>query len=87
MEKIATTLGAGLALLLIFLILISVVGLLAGLVVYVLWNWLMPVIFGLPEITFWQAWGIWVFSNILFKTDFLRRRKKTNYENPTRICK
>jgi len=23
-----------------------------------LWNWLMPVIFGLPKITFWQAVGL-----------------------------
>lgn len=33
-----------------------------------LWNWLMPVIFGLPTITFWQALGLNVLSSILFKT-------------------
>ena len=32
-----------------------------------LWNWLMPVIFGLPEIGFWQAFGLLILSNILFK--------------------
>lgn len=31
-----------------------------------LWNWLMPVIFGLTAITFWQALGLLVLSKILF---------------------
>jgi len=38
-----------------------------------LWNWLMPTIFSLPEITFWQSGGIILLSAILFK--------KTNYES------
>ena len=32
-----------------------------------LWNWLMPAIFKLPTITFWQAIGILALSHILFK--------------------
>ena len=32
-----------------------------------LWNWLMPVIFGLPEITVLQALGLILLSNVLFK--------------------
>jgi hypothetical protein len=31
-----------------------------------LWNWLMPVIFGLPHIGFWQALGLLLLSRILF---------------------
>jgi Ca2+/H+ antiporter, TMEM165/GDT1 family len=31
-----------------------------------LWNWLMPSLFGLHVITFWQALGILVLSKILF---------------------
>jgi len=31
-----------------------------------LWNWLMPVIFGLPTIGFWQALGLLVLTSILF---------------------
>ena len=38
-----------------------------GLFVRILWNWLMPEIFGLPEITYWQAWGLLILSMILFK--------------------
>ena len=33
-----------------------------------LWNWLMPAIFGLPVITFWQAVGLLVLSHLLFKS-------------------
>jgi len=31
-----------------------------------LWNWLMPAIFGLGTITFWQSAGILILSKILF---------------------
>jgi hypothetical protein len=34
----------------------------------VLWNWLMPTIFNLPEIGFWQACGLQLLATILFKT-------------------
>jgi hypothetical protein len=37
-----------------------------GLVVRVLWNWLMPAIFGLGKITFWQAFGIVLLARLLF---------------------
>lgn len=35
--------------------------------VMLLWNWLMPVIFGLVKITFWQAWGLTILCNLFFK--------------------
>lgn len=41
------------------------VGLFSGLV-FLLWNWLMPQIFGLTTITFLQAFGLLVLSKILF---------------------
>lgn len=37
-----------------------------GFVVMGLWNWLMPPIFGLRVITFWQALGLVILSKILF---------------------
>jgi membrane protein required for beta-lactamase induction len=36
--------------------------------VMLLWNWLMPDIFGLPTITFWQAMGLSALGNFLFGT-------------------
>jgi len=37
-----------------------------GLAVMYLWNWLIPAIFGLGEITYWQAFGIVVLAKLLF---------------------
>jgi hypothetical protein len=34
-----------------------------------LWNWLMPDIFGLRYITFWEAVGLNTISSILFKSN------------------
>jgi len=39
---------------------------LAGLVITSLWNWLVPSLFNGPEITFWQALGLFVLAKILF---------------------
>lgn len=41
---------------------------LLGLVVMLLWNWLMPDIFGLKRLNYWQAWGLLVLCWILFKS-------------------
>ena len=37
-----------------------------GEVVMLLWNWLAPALFGLREITFWQAIGLLALCRILF---------------------
>jgi hypothetical protein len=37
-----------------------------GFLVMYLWNWLVPPIFGLQMITFWQAIGLLVLSRVLF---------------------
>ena len=39
---------------------------LGGEVVLQLWNWLLPPLFGLRQITFWQALGVLVLCRILF---------------------
>jgi hypothetical protein len=39
-----------------------------GFFVMLLWNWLMPDIFSLRRIDFWQAWGLVLLSHILFKS-------------------
>lgn len=39
---------------------------LVGFPVCWLWNWLMPHIFGLPKIGFWEAWGLLLLSGLLF---------------------
>lgn len=43
--------------------------LLTGWLVMLLWNWLMPNIFnGVNEIDIWEAYGLTILSNLLFKT-------------------
>lgn len=37
-----------------------------GFVVQGLWNWLMPMIFGLPHISYWQGVGLLLLAKILF---------------------
>jgi len=39
-----------------------------------LWNWLMPNIFGLPFITFWQALGLNALSAILIKPSITTKK-------------
>jgi hypothetical protein len=54
------------ALLIATLITIAVVALLAVIVMW-LWNWIAVGLFGLPVVGFWEAFGIWLLSGILFK--------------------
>ena len=44
-----------------------VLALVLSLPVMWLWNWLMPDLFNLPEISWIQAWGISLLSGFLFK--------------------
>jgi hypothetical protein len=45
---------------------IAVFTALGGTVVMLLWNWLLPTLFGLRSITFWQAIGLLALCRILF---------------------
>ena len=42
---------------------------LLGMPLQLLWNWLMPSIFGLKYITFWEAVGLNFMATILFKSN------------------
>ena len=41
-----------------------------------LWNWLMPYLFNLPEITFWQTAGLLLLSKILLGSFGFRKGKE-----------
>lgn len=47
---------------------VIVLSVLMALPVMLLWNVLMPEIFGLVKISFWQALGICLLSSMLFKS-------------------
>lgn len=49
--------GLSLAVLLAFLF---------GYLVMILWNWIMPLVFGLPEIDYWLAFGIIILARLIF---------------------
>ena len=62
-----------------------------GEVVKMLWNWLLPPLFGWREVTFWQALGLLALCRILFgRTGFrgagpwrMRRRMREKWEHMT----
>src|SRR5689334_4961558 len=49
-----------------------------GTVVQLLWNWLLPPLFGWREVTFWQALGLLALCRILFG-GFSGHRKSYRY--------
>ncbi len=51
---------------LMFLPLVVAFVALFGYVVMGLWNWLMPALFGLSAITYWQGLGLFILAKILF---------------------
>lgn len=50
------------------IVIVAIISLILALPTMWLWNWLMPILFGLTKITFWQALGVNILSNILFKS-------------------
>jgi hypothetical protein len=43
-----------------------------------LWNSIMVAVFCLPALSYWQAMGIYIISNILFKNSFSLNTKELN---------
>ena len=44
---------------------VLVIGLLLVFPIMWLWNYLMPMVFGLPKLTYWQTYGLYVLINML----------------------
>ncbi len=51
------------------IIAVAVLAIVFGILVKLLWNAMMPDIFGLPEIGYWQAVGLVVLAHIFFGAD------------------
>lgn len=45
---------------------VTAFGFVFGFLIKLLWNWLMPELFGLKEISYWQGIGIFVLARIIF---------------------
>jgi hypothetical protein len=57
----------------------AVFAFIGGEVVMLLWNWLMPPLFGLRLLTFWQALGLLALCRILFGGFRLGRGHRSNF--------
>ena len=55
--------------------LIMLVAMLFGLPLQILWNLLMPELFNLPYISFWQACGLNLIAGILFRSNVTIKNK------------
>ena len=61
-KLIGSVLGIG-----FFIVVITIIStFIINLIFYFLWNVIMPVIFGMPELGFIQSWALLVIANLLF---------------------
>ena len=51
---------------------VFLLGIIVTLPFWLLWNWLIPDIFGLPEITLLQAFGLWLFVVLLKSNNYIK---------------
>jgi hypothetical protein len=51
-----------------------IIGMIIAVPIWLLWNWIMVSIFGLPELTFLQTYGLFVLLSLIFNI-FLRFRE------------
>lgn len=61
---------------LIFVGVICLLALLLGTPLWILWNMVMPDVFGLPYISFWQAVGLQLVAALLFKDFYTSSKTK-----------
>lgn len=60
---------------------VALVGFALGWITMLLWNWLVPTIFGLKAITFWQAIGMLILSKLLLSGRNININKKEQNSN------
>jgi hypothetical protein len=49
---------------------VAAMGIVFGYAIMLLWNWLMPQLFGVKMITYWQAIGIFALAKLIFGFGF-----------------
>lgn len=63
MDNFLKVLGAGV----LGIFIACLAALITGIIVMLLWNWIMPVLFGFKAITYLQGWGISFLCGLLFR--------------------
>jgi sterol desaturase/sphingolipid hydroxylase (fatty acid hydroxylase superfamily) len=66
--------GNSVALAIIAVVISIALGVLWALPVMWIWDYIMPTMFGLPEITWFKAWLLYILCNILFKSHYSREK-------------
>ncbi len=75
MKDVIETIIAAMIVVISVITLIFVISFLVAIFIKLLWNWIMADIFALPIITYWQAWGLYLLSNLLFKATITKNNK------------
>jgi hypothetical protein len=73
-DKVLKSIGAAF----VTIFLYALAGLAVGLLIMLLWNWIMPEIFGLMKIGYIQGWGMYFLFGLLFNGTQKVELKKKN---------
>jgi len=60
------------------LLILALISLVAAVPTLFLWNWLMPSIFGIAKIGFFQAWGLNFLTGIFFRDVAISKSSKSS---------
>ena len=72
-EKVGAALGKSVGVILTVVLTGLIVGTIIAAPVMLMWDFVMPDLFGVPEITFWQAfWGV-LMSRMLFTSNAISK--------------
>lgn len=71
--NILAKIGQAIVIIIIWLATTVISAVICAIPVYFLWNWLMPELFHLTEITFVQSIGISTLSGLLFRTSVTQK--------------
>lgn len=74
-ENSMETFIKGLGITVLIFVVIALFSFLFGWFIMLLWNALLPAIFGITTITYWQGVGLYLLTNILFKSTSTNNNK------------
>ena len=75
--KNSISIWASLISIIIALLIVFGISIIFAIPVWLLWNWLMPVIFGITKVSLLQAWGLTFLCSLLFKSNSISSDKKS----------
>lgn len=56
---------------------VAIISAITGGIFMLLWNWLVPMFWSsAPILTFWQAWGLFILINLIFRSQVKTKRNE-----------